>query len=97
MTSELFEVENHYLVLSHLLIRQVARKHPQLVEELKQVLLQLDSFSVFEKTAFLGEIVDSLEDQEIIQRQHQLSLVLKDENISDNTIGLLKKYNHWIK
>lgn len=97
MTNELLEIENHYLVLSHLLIRQVAREHPQLVEELKQVLLQLESLSVFEKTAFLGEIIDALENQEVIQRQHQLSLALKDENISDNTIGLLKKYNHWIK
>ena len=97
MTSELIEVENHYLMLSHLLLRQVASEYPHYVEELKQVLQQMDALSVFEKTAFLGEMLTVLENQDVIKRKHQLSLLLKEEKISDSTIGVLKKYNQWIK
>ena len=97
MTSELIEVENHYLMLSHLLLRQVASEHPHYVEELKQVLQQMDALSVFEKTAFLGKMLTALENQDITKRKHHLSLLLKEEKISGSTVGVLKKYNQWIK
>ncbi|MGI1804673.1 hypothetical protein ACRPK8_02965 [Exiguobacterium sp. TDN 0502] len=97
MTNELIEVENHYLMLSHLLLRHMASEHPELAEELKQVLQQIELLSVFEKTAFIGSFLMALENQDGIKRMHQIELILKEENISENTFGVLKKYNQWIK
>lgn len=97
MTNELIEVENHYLMLSHLLLRHVASEHSELAEELKQVLQQIESLSVFEKTAFIGNLLTVMENQDSIKRRHQVELILKEEDISENTVGVLKKYNQWIK
>jgi len=97
VTNELIEVENHYLRLSHLLLRYMASEHPEIAEELKQVLQQIELLSVFEKTAFIGSLLMELENQDGIKRRHQIELILKEEDISENTLSVLQKYNQWIK
>lgn len=95
MTKELIELENNYFVLSHLLEQRIARKWPNDLEETKTFLKRLEKFSIHEKTLYVAELLEATKGKEKEKLLHEFESTLKKEEISDNTISLLKQYSRW--
>ena len=95
MTKELIELESNYFVLSHLLVQRIARQWPNDLEEIKNFLNMLEHYSIYEKTLYVAELLEATENKDLENLQRNLESILKQEHISDNTIGLLKQYARW--
>lgn len=97
MTNALVEVENHYFVLSSILLQQVAQKHPDSIADVKRFVARLEDLSVYEKTYYVAELLEALEDKDANERNKEIEKLLKNNKIHQNTISLLQQYNAWIK
>lgn len=95
MTKELIELESNYFVLSHLLIQRIAKVWSEELEETKTFLKCLEKFSIQEKTLYVAELLEATENKEQEKLLNNFESILKNEEISDNTISILKQYSRW--
>lgn len=97
MTNELVETENHYFILSNILLKKVAEKYPNDLQETKQFLNHLESCNVYEKTFYVAELLEAIQGPQHSKRLNEIQSVLKKNNINNSVINLLQQYNAWIK
>lgn len=87
------ESEKNYLILKHILLQYVANDFPSKLTDIKAVLIQLECFTVYEKTLYVSELLRSIKDDTNWQ---ELEAALESETISLGTISILKNYKQWI-
>lgn len=97
MTNELVELENHYFVLSHLLLQRIAKKKPKYFDDTKSYLAKIERLSIYEKTLYVAELLKITENEEQNKELQKIEKVLKQEKISDSTISLMKQYVRFLK
>lgn len=87
------EAEKNYLILQHILLQYVANDFPSKLTDIKAVLIQLEYFTVYEKTFYVSKLLQSIKDDTYWQ---ELEMALESEDISSGTISILKNYKQWI-
>lgn len=97
MTNELVEAENHYFVLSDILLKKVVQKHPKSLQETKRLIDRLEGFNVYEKTYYVAELLEAVEDPKPSNQLDEIQNVLSKNGINNSVISLLQQYNTWIK
>lgn len=94
MTKELIELENHYFVLSDLLLQRVAQNKPTQLNATKEYLAKIEPFSIAEKTLYVAQLLRATEGKQEALALQKLEAALKQEKISVATISLMKQYMH---
>lgn len=92
MTKQLIELENHYFVLSNLLLKHVATDKPQELQKTKAYLARLEPFSVQEKTYYVAELLLAITKGIKQETQSELQATMKKEKLSEATIALMLQY-----